>query len=99
MLAAILSGLMPGLGQFYCRQWGTGAALLIAGLVIDGALGVSVGLIGLVQGLAAGAPPQDSWAILLRALPLLALSIWSILDAAKTARRFASPASLPGTRA
>lgn len=33
VLAGVLSGLMPGLGQFYCRQWGKGAGFLIGALV------------------------------------------------------------------
>lgn len=31
-LAGVLSGLVPGLGQFYCRQWGKGAGFLIGAL-------------------------------------------------------------------
>lgn len=84
-LAGILSGLMPGLGQFYCRQWGKGAAFLIGALILDGALGVSSGFMSLLQGVAAGAPPPDSFGILIRSLPLLALATWSIVDAVRTA--------------
>jgi len=37
ILAAILSLLIPGLGQFYCRQWGRGALFLV-GTIFTGAL-------------------------------------------------------------
>jgi hypothetical protein len=85
-LAGILSGLIPGLGQLYCRQWAKGAAFLIGGVVLDGALGVSSGFMTLLQGVAAGAPPPDSLGILLRSLPLFALAVWSIVDAVRTAK-------------
>jgi hypothetical protein len=96
-VAALLSGLAPGLGQLYCRQWGKGAALLVSGLALDAALGVSDGLIGLVRGMAAGMLPQDSGAILLRALPLLALSLWSLVDAVHTAKQGGPPPAKPGS--
>ncbi len=37
ILAAILSLLIPGLGQFYCRQWGRGALFLV-GTIFTGAI-------------------------------------------------------------
>jgi hypothetical protein len=77
---------MPGLGQFYCRQWGKGAGFLLGALVVDGSLGVSAGFMTLLQGLAAGAPAPDSLSILIRSLPLLALAVWSIMDAVRTAK-------------
>jgi len=33
ILAAILSVLFPGLGQFYCRQWGRGALFLVGSIL------------------------------------------------------------------
>jgi len=43
ILAAILSGLIPGLGQVYCRRWGRGA-LFFFGALIAGALFPPLGL-------------------------------------------------------
>ena len=34
-IAGVLSGVMPGLGQFYCRQWGKGAGFLIGAVVVS----------------------------------------------------------------
>ena len=44
ILAAILSGLIPGLGQIYCRRWARGAMFFI-GTVLLGGLILPVGLI------------------------------------------------------
>ena len=44
ILAAILSGLMPGLGQFYCRQWGRGALFLL-GTIVTGVLFPPIGFL------------------------------------------------------
>ncbi|MBI5411247.1 MAG: hypothetical protein HZA21_04565 [Nitrospirae bacterium] len=87
VLAGVLSGLMPGLGQFYNRQWGKGAGFLIGALAADAAFGASVGFFQLLQNLASGSPPQDAGSILLRSLPLFAVAVWSVVDAARTAKR------------
>jgi hypothetical protein len=84
---------MPGLGQLYCRQWGKGAGFLIGALVLDGAFGATAGLIALTQGLAAGLSPAQAGAVLLRSLPLLAVAVWSVVDAVKTAKTMAAPAA------
>ena len=34
ILAAILSVLIPGLGQFYCRQWARGAMFLVGAIIM-----------------------------------------------------------------
>ncbi|MBM4121580.1 MAG: hypothetical protein FJ249_03180 [Nitrospira sp.] len=88
VLAGILSGLMPGLGQFYCRQWKRGAAFLVGALVADGALGASVGMFKLMQASLSGTPADDAGSILLRSIPLLAVALWSVVDAVRTAKRF-----------
>lgn len=87
VVAGILSGLVPGLGQFYCRQWMTGAGFLVAALAADLGFGASAGFFELFQNLVAGSPPQNVGAILLRSLPLLAVAIWSVLDAVRTAQQ------------
>ena len=35
VIAGVLSGIAPGLGQFYCRQWAKGAGFLIAAVAAD----------------------------------------------------------------
>lgn len=90
---------MPGLGQFYCRQWGKGGGFFVGALVIDAGLGVSEGILNVLQGSLAGLPPPDSGAILLRSFPFLALAMWSIADAAKAARSLACPTSASNTGA
>lgn len=75
-IALILSGVFPGLGQFYLRAWGKGVAFLIAGGVATWSLG------WLVPGedLVAGRLPYPK-ATLALVLALLALYLWSVVDA------------------
>ena len=84
-IAGILSGILPGLGQFYNRQWLKGVGFLLGTLVVDGVLGVTAGMIKLFQ---SGAPPENTGQFLVGSLIVLALVIWSITDAARTAKRF-----------
>jgi len=86
-LAGILSGIMPGLGQFYCRQWKKGAAFLVGGLALDAVLGVSTGFLQLLQAGLTGLAPDEAKSILLRSLPFLGLAVWSVWDAVRTAKR------------
>lgn len=90
---------MPGLGQFYCRRWGKGGGFLVGALAIDAGFGVSEGLLNVLQGALLGIPPPDSGVILLRSFPFLALAMWSVVDAAKTARSLAFPTSVSNTGA
>ena len=83
-IAGILSGILPGLGQFYNRQWLKGVGFLLGTLVVDGVLGVTAGMIKLFQ---SGAPPENTGQFLFGSLIVLALVIWSITDAARTAQR------------
>nr|MBI3612809.1 hypothetical protein [Nitrospirota bacterium] len=96
-VAGILSGLMPGLGQFYCRKWGKGAGFLVGALVIDAGLGVSEGMLSLLQGALTGASLPNSGAILLRSLPFLALAAWSIVDAVATVKACDLPSNASQT--
>jgi arabinogalactan oligomer/maltooligosaccharide transport system permease protein len=85
-LAALLSAIVPGLGQFYNRQWGKGGGFLV------GVLSLIVVLSNLAdqaqfERAAAGAPLENIGPILTVLLLLLALVIWSIVDAARTAKR------------
>ena len=83
-VAGILSGVLPGLGQFYNRQWLKGVGFLLGTLVVDGVLGVTAGMIKYYQ---SGAPPENTGQFLFGSLIVLALVIWSISDAARTAQR------------
>ena len=83
-IAGILSGILPGLGQFYNRQWLKGVGFLLGTLIVDGVLGVTAGMIKFFQ---SGAPPENTGQFLFGSLIILALVIWSITDAARTAQR------------
>src|SRR2546427_12422706 len=83
-IAGILSGVLPGMGQFYNRQWLKGVGFLLGTLVVDGVLGVTAGMIKFFQ---SGSPPENTGQFLFCALIVLALVVWSFLDAARTAGR------------
>ena len=83
-VAGILSGVLPGLGQFYNRQWLKGVGFLLGTLVVDAVLGVTASMLKFFQ---SGAPPENTGLFLLGSLIVLALVIWSITDAARTAKR------------
>jgi len=86
-MAGLLSAVLPGLGQFYNRQWGKGAGFLVATLVIDASLGVTSETITIFQHASLGDPGSriDIGAFVLRMLPLALIAIWSITDAARAA--------------
>jgi hypothetical protein len=88
-VAALLSAVLPGLGQFYNRQWAKGASFLVATLVIDAGLGVTSETITVFQSafLGISGTNVDIGGFVLRMLPLAAIAAWSITDAARTARR------------
>ena len=83
-VAGILSGALPGLGQFYNRQWLKGVGFLLGTLIVDGVLGVTAGMIKFFQ---SGAPPENTGQFLFGSLIVLVIVIWSITDAARTAKR------------
>ena len=80
MIALILSGVFPGLGQFYNRQPKKGVAFLAAGIVLSWFLGraVPTDLLTLIQ---PEAPLIVSLCI------LLIVWFWSIIDAWRVAGR------------
>jgi hypothetical protein len=86
-IAGILSGLLPGLGQLYNRQWGKGAAFLIGALILDAVLGVSTGFIKLLESASRRLSPEEASTLLVNSIPFLALALWSVVDAVRTARR------------
>lgn len=83
VIAAVLSGLVPGLGQFYNREWLKGTGFLIGLLILEGLLGVSNEMMKALQ----GTPPENPGAFLLRFLVVLAFALWSIVDAVRSAKR------------
>jgi TM2 domain-containing membrane protein YozV len=88
-LAALLSAVLPGLGQFYNRQWTKGTSFLVATLVADAVLGVTSETITMFQSsfLGVSGTNVDIGGFVLRMVPLAAIATWSITDAARTARR------------
>lgn len=86
-VAGLLSGLLPGLGQFYNRQWWKGAGFLLGFLVVDGGLGVSAGFLRLLQANPSEVLPEDLTQLLLRSLAPLAVAIWSLVDAVRVAKK------------
>ena len=85
-IAAVLSALLPGLGQFYNGQWGKGLGFLIALLTAGGLLHSSVDLPSLQQSVGQGIPPENIGRVFLLLLLLLVIAIWSIVDASRTAK-------------
>jgi len=86
-IAGVLSGVMPGLGQFYCRQWGKGAGFLIGAVVVDAAFGLSAEVFRLLSSFGIGVQPENLSKFLVGSLLLLAIAIWSIVDAARSAKK------------
>src|SRR5205823_7680293 len=77
-VAGILSGVLPGLGQFYNRQWLKGVGFLLGTMVVDAVLGVTAGMIKFFQ---SGAPPENTGLFLFGSVMVLGIVIWSITDA------------------
>jgi TM2 domain-containing membrane protein YozV len=86
-VAGLLSGLLPGLGQFYNRQWGKGAGFLL------GVFGPTVVLSSLIdpkaleQAAEAGQAPDSLGLIFLLLVVILAVAVWSLVDAVRTAKQ------------
>lgn len=88
-VAALLSAVLPGLGQFYNRQWGKGASFLLATLIIDAGFDVTSETISVFQSAFLGGQggQVNVGSFVLRMLPLVAIAMWSITDAARTAKQ------------
>ncbi|HSD51144.1 MAG TPA: hypothetical protein VLG48_07010 [Candidatus Methylomirabilis sp.] len=80
--ALILSGILPGLGQFYLRDWKKGAAFVVAGGVAAWALGRLISLQDLMTGILPH--PLATQGVL---LTLLVVFLWSMLDAWRSGGR------------
>lgn len=83
VVAALLSGLVPGLGQLYCREWAKGAAYLIATTLVDAGAGVSSGLLEIAT---TRAFPPSPGRMLFGALIMAALAAASVFGAIRSAR-------------
>ena len=86
-VAGLLSGVVPGLGQFYNRQWGKGAGFLLGFLALAALLIAGVDLKELEQAVATGTTPEGLGKLMVLELLLLGLFLWSIADAARTAKQ------------
>ena len=86
-VAGLLSAVFPGLGQFYNRQWGKGAGFFLGLLVLVVALFSSVDPEQLHQSATSGTPPENIGQLALLALLVLAVVVWSIVDAIRSAKR------------
>jgi hypothetical protein len=86
-VAGILSGVLPGLGQFYNRQLGKGVGFLVGFLVLAGVLVFGIDLQMLEQAMASGVQPENLSLLLAVEVLMLILVIWCITDAARTAKR------------
>ena len=77
-IALILAGVFPGLGQFYNRQPGKGAAFSVAGIILSWLLGRAVPTdpLALIQ------PGAD---LIVPLCVLLIVWFWSIIDAWRVA--------------
>jgi hypothetical protein len=80
VITLILSGVFPGLGQFYNRQLGKGAAFLAAGVVLTWLLGRAVPTDSLLL-------IQPEARLILPLCILLIVWLWSLLDAWRVAGR------------
>ena len=78
LVATALSGIFPGLGQFYNKQWMKGALFLIAGIVPSWLFGRALPADLDLDALAAAFSAPGALAAL---GVLLAVWVWSILDA------------------
>src|SRR3989442_16041906 len=74
-ISGILSGVLPGLGQFYNRQWLKGVGFLLGALVVVGMLVVTAGMIEFFQSCA---PPVNTVQSFFSSLIFLSPVIWSI---------------------
>lgn len=86
-IAAFLSALFPGFGQFYNGQWAKGAAFFFGALLLVGALLSSVDVDRFERSLQADEVPSNLGLLLVLTGCLLLLALWSIVDAVRMARR------------
>ena len=81
LLAAVLSGLFPGLGQLYNRERWKALLFVIGGVVAS----VPFSLVDVDIDLDNPAAVMRN--LLLASLPFLVVALWSVIDAYRTTRR------------
>jgi hypothetical protein len=82
LLAAVLSGFFPGLGQLYNRERLKALLFLVGGVL------TAVGpLSPLDVNIDLDNPAAGMRNVLLASLPFLIIALWSVIDAYRTARR------------
>jgi hypothetical protein len=84
-VAGILSGVVPGLGQFYNRQWGKGIGFLMGIIALSVVLSSAIDPKALERAAQAGTTPDNLGLIFLLLLVILAVALWSVVDAARVA--------------
>jgi hypothetical protein len=78
VIALVLSGILPGLGQLYNRQYVSGALFLLAGAVLSWLLGRATPADPMALARPGAGPGAD---LIVPLLVLLAVWIWSLIDA------------------
>ena len=84
-VAVLLSGVFPGLGQLYNREWAKGVALAVAGVVLSWYLAQA--LASDLDSLAAAIERPEALAVRISAIQvgatiaLLLIWLWSVVDA------------------
>ena len=86
-VAALFSGLLPGLGQFYNRQPGKGVGFLLGVVIPIVVLLGSINLEALQRTAESGTPPDNIWLLFGLVMLSLAIAVWSIADAVRTAKK------------
>lgn len=86
-VAGLLSSVLPGLGQLYNRQWRKGVGFLAGIIALTVVLSGSVDPKALEHAAEAGKTPDNLGLIFLLLLVSFAVAVWSIADAARTARK------------
>lgn len=84
VMALVLSGIFPGLGQFYNRQHVSGALFLLAGIILSWLLGRATPADPMALARPGFRPGAD---LIVPLLVLLAVWVWSLVDAWRAAGR------------
>ena len=89
IVAFVLSGIFPGLGQFYNRQPVKGVAFVVAGVVLSWLTQRALPVDLLMQSLRSGQPVQNPLpvALILPVCLLLIVWLWCLIDAWRVAER------------
>ncbi len=89
--AALLSAVFPGLGQLSNGHVRKGLGFFVGAVALLALLVSMTDLNALQQSALTGAPPDNIGQLFLITLLLLALALWSMVDAGRVARRGKPP--------